>query len=291
MKLNELNLNQVLGDFGSAAMKQAGNRLTGNAEGDLSVKDRMAKDKFIADFVGRANTNLSSAIQSGLVDPNIKADPTGGVTTPIPQTPTLPAQDTGEPKTPEQIRKEKQAAAGQVAQDQMKNNPAPAKPEAPKTPEQIRQEKQAAATQTAQGQMAANPAPTQPTSTVAPQTPEQIRQAKQAAAAQTAQNQMGPQGQPVARPTTAPAPTGLGNAGNIRPGAPQPDPKAQQAALKAKIQGDRAAGTNLAAQTGSGFNDYVAGGKGFTAGPNGEPVQKVARESIELYSRFLGRVL
>jgi hypothetical protein len=161
VKLNELNLNQVLGDFGSAAMKQAGNRLTGNAEGDLSVKDRMAKDKFIADFVGRANTNLSSAIQSGLVDPNIKADPTGGVTTPIPQTPTLPAQDTGEPKTPEQIRKEKQAAAGQVAQDQMKNNPAPAKPEAPKTPEQIRQEKQAAATQTAQGQMAANPAPTQ----------------------------------------------------------------------------------------------------------------------------------
>jgi hypothetical protein len=79
VKLNELNLSQaVLGDFGTAALKQAGNRLVGNTEGNLSVKDKMAKEKFIADFVGRANTNLTSAIQSGLVDPNVQANPTSG---------------------------------------------------------------------------------------------------------------------------------------------------------------------------------------------------------------------
>ena len=159
----------MFGDYGSAAMKQLGNKLTGNAEGNLSVKDKIAKEKFISDFIGRASTNLNSAIQSGLVDPNIKAGapaaeepPPEGATPPSGQQ--NPPQAPGAPKTPEQIRKEKQAAAGQVAQQQMAANPAPAKPgapEAPKTPEQIRQEKQAAAAQTAQGQMAANPAPAQ----------------------------------------------------------------------------------------------------------------------------------
>ena len=67
----------------------------------------------------------------------------------------------------------------------------------------------------------------------------------------------------------------------------QPDPTAQQANLKARLKTGQGMGT----KSGSGFKDYVAGGKGFTAGPNGEPVQKVARESTELYSRFLGRVL
>jgi hypothetical protein len=173
VKLNELNLTNVLGDYGAAAVKQAGNRLTGKAEGNLSVQDKIAKEKFISNFIGRASTNLNSAIQSGLVDPNIKAGAAGAVepqqdATPKPganvsQQPTTqpttqqPATST-EPKSPEQIRKEKQALAGQVAQQNMASNPAPTTPQ---TPEQIRQAKQATATQTAQSQMAANPAPTQ----------------------------------------------------------------------------------------------------------------------------------
>lgn len=165
MKLNELNLSHVIGDFGASALKQAGNRLTGNAEGNLSVKDKMAKEKFIADFIGRATTNLTSAIQSGLVDPNAQANPAAGGTVPSQQgTPQQPETDTGAQKTPDQIRKEKLAIGAQAAQDNMASNPAPTQPgtpEAPKTPEQIRQEKQAAATQTAQQQMANNPAPTQ----------------------------------------------------------------------------------------------------------------------------------
>ena len=79
MKLNEVkqvdevNLSHVVGDYGAAGLKQIGNRLMGNAEGQLSVKDKMAKEKFIADFIGRANTNLNSAIKSGLVDTKMKA--------------------------------------------------------------------------------------------------------------------------------------------------------------------------------------------------------------------------
>ena len=141
MKLNELNLSHVLGDFGAAAAKQVGNRITGSTEGNLSVQDKIAKDKFLADFIGRASTNLNSAIQSGLVDPNIKAGapaakepPPEGATPPSGQQ--TPPQAPGTPKTPEQIRKEKQAAAGQVAQQQMAANPAPAKPGAPAAPAQ-----------------------------------------------------------------------------------------------------------------------------------------------------------
>lgn len=147
MKLNELNLSHVLGDYGAAAVKQVGNRITGKAEGNLSVQDKIAKDKFISDFIGRASTNLNSAIQSGLVDPKAKSVPQAAIanpnakpkpalnkkptTTPPGQQPAAPGQQPaapGAPKTPEQIRKEKQAAAGQVAQQQMGANKAPAQP-------------------------------------------------------------------------------------------------------------------------------------------------------------------
>ena len=111
----------MFGDYGSAALKQLGNRITGkftgNAEGKLSVQDKIAKDKFISDFIGRANTNLTSAIQSGLVDPNVKANPAGGNTTPPQQ-----GQDTEAPKTPDEIRKEKLAVGAQAAQADMTAN-------------------------------------------------------------------------------------------------------------------------------------------------------------------------
>lgn len=135
----------MFGDYGAAKLKQAGNKLTGNAEGSLSVQDKIAKDKFISDFIGRASTNLNSAIQSGLVDPNIKAGAPGAVepqqdATPVvttdqqPSTPQQPATSAA-PKTPAEIQKEKLAAAAKVAQDQMANNPAPA-PGAPAQPTQ-----------------------------------------------------------------------------------------------------------------------------------------------------------
>ena len=86
-RVDELALNQVIGDYGAAAAKQIGNRLLGRGEGNLSVKDKMAKDKFLQDFIGRASTALDSAVSSGLVDPNL-----GGVAdtaSPEPKEPTL----------------------------------------------------------------------------------------------------------------------------------------------------------------------------------------------------------
>jgi hypothetical protein len=39
-RVDELALNQVIGDYGAAAAKQIGNRLLGRGEGNLSVKDK-----------------------------------------------------------------------------------------------------------------------------------------------------------------------------------------------------------------------------------------------------------
>jgi hypothetical protein len=89
---------------------------------------------------------------------------------------------------------------------------------------------------------------------------------------------------------TAPAPTGT------TPPAGGKMTAAQQAALKAKLQGQRQAGKTTATQTGSGFNQYVQGGGGSTmagADAQGNPVfkQNVQREGVEFYSKFLGQML
>ena len=254
MKLNEfkqvdeVNLSHVLGDYGSAAVKQVGNRIMGNAEGQLSIKDKMAKQKFIADFIGRANTNLNSAIKSGLVDPKIKAGATQA----------QPAQTTPQPQP-----QAPQAQQAQPAQTATSNN-APATtqaaPATPETPEQKRIRLQKAAQQNIDKQavpfskLPANQAQTQIANK---------RQQKQNAAAQTAQASMTPK---VAQPATQPN----------QKMTPQ-----QQAAMKAKLQGQRQAG-KTAGTSQSGFKNYV-GGSGERiqgANPDGSPkVAKINRES------------
>ncbi len=110
-RVDELALNQVIGDYGAAAAKQVGNRLLGRGEGNLSIKDKMAKTKFLQDFVGRASTALDSAISSGLVDPNLGSpaqpavepapqieptlDPVGATTPGAPAAPAAPAAKPG----------------------------------------------------------------------------------------------------------------------------------------------------------------------------------------------------
>jgi hypothetical protein len=89
---------------------------------------------------------------------------------------------------------------------------------------------------------------------------------------------------------TAPAPTGT------TPPAGGKMTTAQQAALKAKLQGQRQAGKTTATQTGSGFNQYVQGGGGSTlagADAQGNPVfkQNVKREDIQFESKFLGMMI
>jgi hypothetical protein len=208
VKLNELNLSHVLGDYGAAAVKQVGNRIAGNAEGNLSVQDKIAKEKFISNFIGRASTSLNSAIQSGLVDPNMKATPAGGSAGPAqggetppsapadsgqthvlanPKTPTTGQAPGGKPSTPADPGQTHVLAnpktpggttpAGGATPQGGTANPTPAggatppgqapgatgqtpgqAPGGPKTPEQIRKEKQAAAGLAAQQNMASNTA-------------------------------------------------------------------------------------------------------------------------------------
>ncbi len=87
---------------------------------------------------------ILSATQTALQNPKLAAKKAATVTT------TAPTAN----MTPAQIRATKQAAAANVAQAQMKANPAPSKPAAEPTPAEIRQQKQAAAAQNAQQQMA-----------------------------------------------------------------------------------------------------------------------------------------
>ena len=49
-RVDELALNQVIGDYGAAAAKQIGNRLLGRGEGNLSVKDKMAKYQKLSSY-------------------------------------------------------------------------------------------------------------------------------------------------------------------------------------------------------------------------------------------------
>lgn len=154
-QLNELDLAHVIGDYGSAGLKQIGNRLAGHPEGQMSVKDKMASDIFVRNFVGRAKTDLNAAIKSGLVDPNIGVPPAAVA----PETPAAPAAQpaatTVAPATqsPEEIRKARQATAASVAQQQMAANPTVVKTK-PLTPAQLRQQRLAAGAANAQQQMA-----------------------------------------------------------------------------------------------------------------------------------------
>jgi hypothetical protein len=137
----------------------------------------------------------------------------------------------------------------------------------------------------------AQPAATEPEAVAQP-TPADIRKQKQAAAAQVAQDQMA--ANPAPAPTAPPIQPGIGQQqGKVNAVASNtPDPKAQQAALKARLQGQRAAGKSVATSTGGGFNQYVQGGGGQKlagADAQGNPVfkQNVQRESVG-YSKFLG---
>lgn len=58
-----------------------------------------------------------------------------------------------------------------------------------------------------------------------------------------------------------------------------PPAPAAQKVNPAQLRANLAKNRNATAK--SGFNDYVAGGKGFTSGPGGAPVPRVARESVE----------
>lgn len=64
-------LSNWIGDYGAAAAKQLGNRITGKPEGAMSIQDKMAKEKFLQNFLGRASATLNSGIASGRITTNV----------------------------------------------------------------------------------------------------------------------------------------------------------------------------------------------------------------------------
>ena len=105
MKLNELDLSSAFGNYGAAALKGGWDSLRGKGTGNLSTKDRMAKDGFIKDFVGRASANIQSAIEGGLVtaEPTpqpVAPDPVTGPTVAAPA-PAAPVQAAPAATTPQ----------------------------------------------------------------------------------------------------------------------------------------------------------------------------------------------
>lgn len=76
MRLNDIQqrvdekLETWIGNYGASAARQLKNRMTGDTEGELTIAQKMGKDRFINDFIARAYGTLNSEIQSGRVDPN-----------------------------------------------------------------------------------------------------------------------------------------------------------------------------------------------------------------------------
>ena len=194
-QINELDLSSFIGDRGAAGVKSGLASLTGDATGNQSTEDRMAMDLFLKKFIGNAAASVEQAVKSGLVAKGATAPATASAAQPNASAGTSAPAATTAPQTtaqsPEQIRKQKQAAAGAVAQQQMATNPVQAKaaPAVAQSPEQIRQQKQAAAAKAAQGQMA--PVSKLPANQPTVQA-SNIRQQKQAAAAANIQGQEAP---------------------------------------------------------------------------------------------------
>lgn len=81
MRLNDFQqrldekLENWIGNYGASTVQQMKNRMKGDTEGELTVAQKMGKDRFINDFIARAYATLNSEIQSGRVDPNMPNKP------------------------------------------------------------------------------------------------------------------------------------------------------------------------------------------------------------------------
>ena len=65
-------MSDLIGQYAASGAKVIGDKLNpfSKGSGKISVKDKMASEMFVKDFIGRASEDLSRAIQGGLVNPN-----------------------------------------------------------------------------------------------------------------------------------------------------------------------------------------------------------------------------
>ena len=238
-KLNEIDLSSFIGDYGSAALRTGLGSLGRKnvlSTQDQMVKDQFIKN-FTSRAYSGLQSGISSGLidanasgnPSALTKPiTTKVNPpvtnpkaganafsqmanqlttTNPVTTSVAGGPTAGSNAFGQmanqlattKKSPEQIRQEKQAAAANVAQDQMANNgPFSKLPDnqasiqAGNIAKNVRQQKQTTAAQTAQDQMSQNGQFSKLPTDQFNKTATNTRQQKQNVATQNAQDQMSP---------------------------------------------------------------------------------------------------
>lgn len=127
-KVNE-KLENKIGGYGAALFQQLGNRIKNDTEGEMTVAQKMGKNKFINNFIANAYGILNSEIQSGRVDPSLsgKTKPEEKPAEPQAQAPQAP-QGQSMDLDAYKKRKEAEKAAGiqaqQDAQGQMKQTAA-----------------------------------------------------------------------------------------------------------------------------------------------------------------------
>jgi hypothetical protein len=241
-----------------------------NADSTLKVNQIL---KLVGELAPGAVPAVTAALKQNEPQPAATtqpAQPPAASTQAAPTPAAAPQAASDTAKDAAQTRTDKQAVAAKAAQDQMAANPvAPKAPE--QTPDQIRAAKQAAAGQAAQDQMAANASnPAAPTA-AEPNNPG-------AAAFGNMANQLTKEpaaGSTAAPAATTPPPTGQPTGGKLT--------AAQQAAMVAKLKGQRAAG-KTAGTAASGFNQYTKDASSqriVGANPDGSPkIQQIKASKI-----------
>ena len=146
MKLNELKQQKNEAIDWSPLIGHYGQSFMGDTPAGQDREGKMAKNIFVRNFMQKAISGLASAINSGLVDPNV----TGAApTTQQPQAPAPAAPVTGVGNKPNTMAN----APVSKTNTAKPGNPNAAPAAVTQTPAQVRQQKQAAATQVARAGM------------------------------------------------------------------------------------------------------------------------------------------
>ncbi len=128
MKATEIQLKKVVSEaegdgvvtgYGGALLQKFKNAFSKSGESNMSTVDIMAKKSFTKDFMSQAYSALTSAIQGGIVDPNLRGDTEQDVDDAEPDKETPPEN---KPATAKKIVGDPKAVAAAQAQKQTSQN-------------------------------------------------------------------------------------------------------------------------------------------------------------------------
>ena len=252
--LNVQQLAKLMPGIDAAALAKA--VAVVKAGGEPSVSQQQALSSA---FVGLLQADPQATTQAMSLLKKVSSEPAQEkpASTPTPAGQAAPAKT--DPAAQARINAAPQGYDGETGKPNAAPEPGKTTPAAPQTPDQIRAAKQADAAKTAQDQMAANPAAPKPE---APAADPGAAAFGNMAKTLTQEPKAAPTATTAAPAADATQPT---TGGKLTP--------AQQAAMKAKLQGQRQAG-KTAGTTASGFNKYTKDASSqriVGANPDGSP--------------------